>query len=64
LKFEVLSNPVFLAVGTGIDDLQSPSRILIGGPETPTGHIAVEKLVSVYEHWVPRGMSKKILVDH
>uniref|UniRef100_K3WCW2 UDP-glucose 6-dehydrogenase n=1 Tax=Globisporangium ultimum (strain ATCC 200006 / CBS 805.95 / DAOM BR144) TaxID=431595 RepID=K3WCW2_GLOUD len=54
LKFEVLSNPEFLAEGTAIDDLQSPSRILIGGPETPTGHIAVEKLVSVYEHWVPR----------
>ncbi|KAH7472305.1 UDP-glucose 6-dehydrogenase 1 [Phytophthora ramorum] len=54
LKFEVLSNPEFLAEGTAIDDLQTPSRILIGGAETPEGHVAVEKLVSVYNHWVPR----------
>ncbi|POM81378.1 UDP-glucose 6-dehydrogenase [Phytophthora palmivora] len=54
LKFEVLSNPEFLAEGTAIDDLQTPSRILIGGAETPEGHAAVEQLVSVYAHWVPR----------
>lgn len=55
LKFEVLSNPEFLAEGTAIEDLHAPARILIGGPETPSGHAAVEKLVSVYEHWVARG---------
>lgn len=54
LKFEVLSNPEFLAEGTAIKDLQQPSRILIGGAETSEGHAAVEKLVSVYAHWVPR----------
>ncbi|CAH0479885.1 unnamed protein product [Peronospora belbahrii] len=54
LKFEVLSNPEFLAEGTAIKDLQNPSRILIGGAETPEGHAAVEKLVSVYAYWVPR----------
>lgn len=54
LQFEVLSNPEFLAEGTAIEDLQAPSRILIGGAETAAGHAAVEKLVSVYAHWVPR----------
>jgi UDPglucose 6-dehydrogenase len=54
LQFEVLSNPEFLAEGTAIDDLQTPSRILIGGPETPSGHAAVERLVWVYNHWVAR----------
>uniref|UniRef100_A0AAV1TQ66 UDP-glucose 6-dehydrogenase n=1 Tax=Peronospora matthiolae TaxID=2874970 RepID=A0AAV1TQ66_9STRA len=54
LHFEVLSNPEFLAEGTAIRDLQQPSRILIGGAETTAGHAAVEKLVSVYAHWVPR----------
>ncbi|KAJ0403231.1 hypothetical protein ATCC90586_001638 [Pythium insidiosum] len=54
LQFEVLSNPEFLAEGTAIEDLRNPSRILIGGPETPSGHAAVERLVWIYEHWVPR----------
>ncbi|KAI9919076.1 hypothetical protein PsorP6_011675 [Peronosclerospora sorghi] len=40
--------------GTAIKDLKEPSRILIGGAETPEGRATVEKLVSVYAHWVPR----------
>ena len=52
--FEVLSNPEFLAEGTAIADLQNPDRILIGGDATPSGREAVEALVSVYAHWVPR----------
>ena len=52
--FEVLSNPEFLAEGTAVADLEHPDRILIGGESTPGGHAAVEALVSIYAHWVPR----------
>ena len=52
--FDVLSNPEFLAEGTAVDDLQNPDRILIGGESTPSGQAAVEALVSVYAHWIPR----------
>lgn len=53
-KFQVLSNPEFLAEGTAIEDLTTPDRILIGGEMTPEGQAAVEALVSVYANWVPR----------
>ena len=52
--FEVLSNPEFLAEGTAIRDLHDPDRVLIGGRETETGQAAIEALVGVYAHWVPR----------
>lgn len=54
LKFEVLSNPEFLAEGTAIDDLMAPDRVLIGGSQTPEGLKAAETLASVYAHWIPR----------
>ncbi len=54
LKFQVLSNPEFLAEGTAIKDLTNPDRVLIGGERTPAGDKAVEALVSVYAQWVPR----------
>ena len=54
LKHQVLSNPEFLAEGTAIADLSNPDRILIGGEPTPEGQAAIEALVSVYAHWVPR----------
>ena len=53
-KFEVLSNPEFLAEGTAVNDLIAPDRVLIGGERTPTGETALQKLVDVYAHWVPR----------
>lgn len=52
--FEVLSNPEFLAEGTAIADLTAPDRVLIGGERTPGGEAAIQKLVEVYAHWVPR----------
>lgn len=52
--FQVLSNPEFLAEGTAIADLEAPDRVLIGGEDTPKGQAAMQALVDVYAHWVPR----------
>jgi UDPglucose 6-dehydrogenase len=54
IKFQVLSNPEFLAEGTAVADLLNPDRVLIGGERTPEGAAAVETLASVYARWVPR----------
>lgn len=53
-KFQVLSNPEFLAEGTAVADLLNPDRVLIGGERQPDGNTAVQKLVDVYARWVPR----------
>ncbi|KAG6607106.1 UDP-glucose 6-dehydrogenase 1, partial [Cucurbita argyrosperma subsp. sororia] len=53
IKFQILSNPEFLAEGTAIKDLFNPDRVLIGGRETPEGQKAIGMLKSVYAHWVP-----------
>jgi UDPglucose 6-dehydrogenase len=53
-KFDILSNPEFLAEGTAIADLRAPDRVLIGGDNTPSGQQAIGKLVNVYARWVPR----------
>ena len=53
-RFQVLSNPEFLAEGTAIEDLWDPDRVLIGGEESDEGRAAAQKLVDVYAHWVPR----------
>ena len=54
LKFDILSNPEFLAEGTAINDLIYPDRVLIGGKENENGSNAVEVLVNIYARWVPR----------
>ncbi len=54
VKFEVLSNPEFLAEGTAIADLESPDRVLVGGHDTETGQAAVAALVGIYATWIER----------
>lgn len=54
LKFEVISNPEFMAEGTAVTDLQKPDRVLIGGMETPAGQQALQAVVDIYAHWVPK----------
>jgi UDPglucose 6-dehydrogenase len=54
VHFEILSNPEFLAEGTGIKDLEDPDRVLIGSRETPSGLKARNSLVEVYANWVPQ----------
>ncbi|SHM42381.1 nucleotide sugar dehydrogenase [Flavobacterium saccharophilum] len=52
VKFEVLSNPEFLAEGTAIDDLLNADRVLIGGKQTESGQKAIQSLVDIYTHWL------------
>ena len=54
IDFQILSNPEFLAEGTAMRDLESPSRVLIGGGQDKAGLAAAQKLVDVYANWVPR----------
>ncbi len=54
LRFQIVSNPEFLAEGTAIQDLNEPDRVLIGGTEDAEGQEAVEVVAGIYTHWVPR----------
>lgn len=54
IKFQVLSNPEFLAEGTAIKDLLFPDRVLIGGETSAEGAEAVAALKWIYQHWVPK----------
>ncbi|MGV6831738.1 MAG: nucleotide sugar dehydrogenase [bacterium] len=49
VKFDILSNPEFLAEGTAIDDLMNPDRVLIGG----SSNDAIDSLANIYGSWVP-----------
>lgn len=53
-RFDILSNPEFLAEGTAINDLFKPDRVLIGSLQTPEGITASNALVEIYANWVPK----------
>lgn len=61
VKFQILSNPEFLAEGTAVQDLLNPDRVLIGGDPTEEGQQAVQELVAIYSNWVP---AEKILTTN
>jgi len=52
IKFEILSNPEFLAEGTAIKDLEYPDRVLVGSNLTQSGLKARAALVEIYATWV------------
>ena len=54
VRFEILSNPEFMAEGTAIRDMEEPDRILIGSHDTVTGNAARDELLKIYLKWVPR----------
>ena len=62
VKYQILSNPEFLAEGTAVEDLKDPDRVLIGGDvDSKEGREAMEALVDIYASWVPR---EKILTTN
>jgi UDPglucose 6-dehydrogenase len=61
VKYQILSNPEFLAEGTAVNDLINPDRVLIGGEQTPEGQKAIEELCWIYSHWIPK---EKILTTN
>ncbi len=60
-RFEIISNPEFLAEGTAIQDLFKSDRVLIGGDNTISGQNAVKALVEIYANWIPE---EKILTTN
>lgn len=61
IKFEVLSNPEFMAEGTAMDDLENPDRVLIGSHETKNGLKARAELIEIYSRWIE---PKKIITSN
>lgn len=61
VKFQILSNPEFLAEGTAVQDLINPDRVLIGGEESEEGKEAINALADLYKTWIPQ---EKILTTN
>jgi UDPglucose 6-dehydrogenase len=53
IKFQILSNPEFLAEGTAIEDLFKPDQSAHWWPGDSRFQKAVKALKDVYAHWVP-----------
>ena len=53
IKFQIVSNPEFLAEGTAINDLMNPDRVLIGGEQSKEGEMAVNTIANIYRQWLP-----------
>ena len=41
-----------ILVGTAINDLFDPDRVLIGGDDSKEGQCAIKRLAEVYQHWI------------
>lgn len=54
VRFDVVSNPEFLAEGTAITDLLYPDRVLIGSLSDEAGLRAASTLTDLYAEWIPR----------
>lgn len=54
LRFDVVSNPEFLAEGRAIRDMENPDRVLVGARETPSGQKALQAIVDIFAEWIPR----------
>lgn len=55
IHFDVLACPEFLAEGTAVSNLEHPERVMVGGRmELASGRKAVEILVEIFAHWVPK----------
>lgn len=53
IRFEIISNPEFMAEGTAIENLINPDRILVGGDsDEAAGLRAIQILKDLYSCWV------------